>query len=62
MIKCKKEKKKRKRLWVHPMLKDIKNEIVFYTLYPPLIDNETKFLDHFRMNIGIFEKKNCIEY
>ena len=49
-------KQKRKRLWVHPMLQDRKSEGEFHNLYPHLIDDESKFYNYFRMNIGTFEK------
>ena len=38
------------------MLKDRESEGEFHTLYPHLIDDETKFFNYFRMNIGTFEK------
>ena len=38
------------------MLQDRKSEGEFHTLYPHLIDDESKFYNYFRMNIGTFEK------
>ena len=51
-----KQNRKRKRLWVHPMLQDGKTEGEFHTLYPHLVDDENKFHSYFRMNKGTFEK------
>ncbi|XP_076055409.1 uncharacterized protein LOC143033798 [Oratosquilla oratoria] len=38
------------------MLQDRKTEGEFHTLYPRLIDDESKFHSYFRMNKGTFEK------
>ncbi|KAG7170508.1 Treslin-like 2 [Homarus americanus] len=51
----KKQNRKRKRFWVHPMLQDKKGEVELHTLYPHLIGDESKFFQYFRMNIGSFE-------
>ena len=45
----------KRELWVHPMLESRKAEGEFHTLYPRLIDDETKFFNYFRMNIATFE-------
>lgn len=38
------------------MLKDRKCEEEFHTLYPHLIDDESKFFKYFRMHMGTLEK------
>lgn len=51
-----KQGRKRKKQWVHPMLQDRKSVGEYHTLYPRLIDDDSKFHSYFRMNIGTFEK------
>ena len=52
-----KQSRKRKGVWVHPILQEKKkSEGEFHTLFPRLIDDESKFHCYFRMNIGTFEK------
>ena len=52
-----KERNKQKRqMWVHPILESRKSEREFHTLYPRLIDDESKFFNYFRMSIGTFEE------
>ena len=56
MMKEKKERKIKRRFWVHPILESRISEGEYHTLYPPLIDDETKFYNYFRMSIGTFEE------
>ena len=52
-----KERNKQKRqMWVHPILESRKSEGEFHTLYPRLIDDESKLCNYFRMSIGTFEE------
>ena len=50
----KETKKIKRKLWVHPILDSRKAEGEFHTLYPRLIDDETKFFNYFRINIATF--------
>ncbi|KAJ8981474.1 hypothetical protein NQ317_007000 [Molorchus minor] len=45
---------KRKRVWVHDMLKKRKTEGEYHTIYKELLNDETKFYQYFRMSIFQF--------
>lgn len=49
------QSKKRKKLWVHDILKKRKLEGEFVTLYKGLVDDETKFFQYFRMTKHTFQ-------
>lgn len=42
--------RKKRRKWVHPSLLYRATEREFHTLFPQLLDDETKFFQHFRMS------------
>ena len=52
----KERKLKKRKLWVHPMLGSRKSVGEFHTLYPRLIDDESKFFNYFRMSMGTFKE------
>ncbi|CAH2083600.1 unnamed protein product [Euphydryas editha] len=45
----------RRRMWIHPSLLGRKIEGEYYTLYRHLINDEEKFLQYCRMDVGTFE-------
>ncbi|KAK5649785.1 hypothetical protein RI129_000814 [Pyrocoelia pectoralis] len=47
-------KAKKRRYWVHPMIKKRKTEGEYYTLFKELMDDESKFYIYYRMSIGEF--------
>lgn len=49
-----KGQKRKRRFWVHDMLKRRNQEGEFSTLHPELIDDETKFFKYYRMSINEF--------
>ncbi|XP_025413776.1 uncharacterized protein LOC112685931 isoform X3 [Sipha flava] len=53
---------KKKRLWVHQALKKRSTEGEFYTLYKDLMDDGTKFFEHFRMSENSFNIKKQDTY
>lgn len=48
------EEEKKKRKWVHNAWKSRTVEGEFYTLFPHLMDDETKFYEYFRMTQSTF--------
>ncbi|KAF9819596.1 hypothetical protein SFRURICE_005549 [Spodoptera frugiperda] len=50
----KKERKKKRQYWVHPILRDRLTHGQFQTLYPKLRSFEPKFFNYLRMSINSF--------
>lgn len=42
--------KRRRRIWIHPMLEHRKIESEFFTLHKELMDDETKFYQYYRLS------------
>lgn len=52
----KKERKKKRQYWVHPILRDRFTHGQFQTLYPKLRSFEPKFFNYLRMSINSFDE------
>jgi hypothetical protein len=50
------ERRKKRRFWVHPILKDRSTKGIFYTLYSDLRQNPDKFFIFARMSIASFDE------
>lgn len=50
------KRRKNRRFWIHPMLRDRSTKGVFYTLYSDLRNNPDKFFIFVRMSIASFDE------
>lgn len=48
-------RKRKRRYWVHKMLKKRNEEGEFATLHPELLEDQTKFFQYYRMSMAEFD-------